>query len=186
MTSFDFDENELLSAGIDIANIVTKLDIGTELDLSYLSTELPNASYEPERYSSLIFRPAGLSTVLITRSGILLFTGGNSIDNIQKTYQRISKDLKNVGLKEVTEIDEMELVNVVSTFKLDSNINLNYLSIELGLENVEYEPEQFPALIYRIENGPVVLIFSTGKVVITGTESTSEVLNAVDTVQEVI
>ena len=45
----------------------------------------------------------------------------------------------------------------------------------LGLENVEYEPEQFPGLVYRIKQPKVVvLIFSSGKLVITGGKSPEE------------
>ncbi|MDL0145943.1 transcription factor, partial [Halobacterium salinarum] len=42
----------------------------------------------------------------------------------------------------------------------------------LGLERVEYEPEQFPGLIYRSDSvSGVVLIFASGKAVITGLSS---------------
>nr|AWM95337.1 putative transcription factor [uncultured microorganism] len=51
-------------------------------------------------------------------------------------------------------------------------MNLNALAIGLGLEQVEYEPEQFPGLIYRPESAEgVVLLFSNGRVVITGCQS---------------
>jgi transcription initiation factor TFIID TATA-box-binding protein len=39
------------------------------------------------------------------------------------------------------------------------------------LEYTEYEPEQFPGLVYRLNDHPVViLIFASGKVVVTGAE----------------
>lgn len=186
MTSFNLNEEELLSAGIDVKNIVAKLDLGIELDLSYLVTTVPNSSYEPERYPSLIFRPQGLSTVLVTRSGILLFTGGDSIDNLRDTYRRVSEELKEVGVDDTKDTGEIELVNVVSTSEVGSDVDLNYLSISLGLENTEYEPEQFPGLVYRIEEGPVVLIFSSGKIVVTGGKSTPEIIDAVETIRKLI
>ena len=186
MASLNLNEDELSYAGVAIKNIVAKLDLDEEFDLSYLSSKIPNSSYEPEQYPSLVFRPSGLSTVLVTRTGKLLFTGGDSIENLRDTYQRISNELENIGVDDVGRVEEIEIVNIVSTFELDSTVDLNYLSITLGLENIEYEPEQFPGLVYRIENGPVVLIFSTKKIVVTGAESTSGILDAVNTIRELI
>jgi transcription initiation factor TFIID TATA-box-binding protein len=42
-----------------------------------------------------------------------------------------------------------EVTNIVVTTELESTILLEALAVELGLESVEYEPEQFPGLIYR-------------------------------------
>ena len=186
MSSFNLNEDKLSSEGVAIKNIVAKLDLNVEFDLSYLSLELPNSSYEPEQYPSLVFRPSGLSTVLVTRTGKLLFTGADSVESLRDTYRRISDELEDIGVDDVGIVEEIEIVNVVSTFELDSNVDLNYLSISLGLENTEYEPEQFPGLVYRISNGPVVLIFSSGKIVITGAESTPEILDGVNTIRELI
>jgi transcription initiation factor TFIID TATA-box-binding protein len=54
--------------------------------------------------------------------------------------------------------------NVVCTAYLGHSVNLNALAIGLGLEAVEYEPEQFPGLVYR---PTVLLLFANGKVVVT-------------------
>ena len=186
MTSFNLNEKELLSTGIEVKNIVAKLDLNIELDLSYLESELPNSSYEPVDRPSLVFRPDDLSTVLIMRSGVLSFTGGSSIADLRDTHQRMSDELEMIGIDEMSNVDDLELVNVVSTFDMDTDVNLEHLSLQLGLENVEYEPEQFPGLVHRIGNGPVVLVFSSGKAVITGARSTEEILDAAATIRELI
>lgn len=186
MISNSLDEDKLSSCNIEIKNMVAKLDLDAELNLSYLSSQFPNSSYNPERYPSLIFRPEGSSTVLITMSGILLFTGGNSMESVSEAYRQVSKELNKIGLKNIKDEDEIRIVNVVSVFDLEMELDLNCLSIELGLENIEYNPEQFPGLIYRVENGPVALIFTSGKTVITGAESTDEILDATDTVRELV
>jgi transcription initiation factor TFIID TATA-box-binding protein len=60
--------------------------------------------------------------------------------------------------------------NVVCTGELKRSVNLNALSIGLGLEAIEYDPDQFPSLIYRPPDFPaVLLVFANGNVVITGT-----------------
>jgi len=185
MTLCKFDDG-LAPEKVSIKNIVAKLDLDVELDLSHLSSQLSHSSYDPEQYPSLIFRPKGYSTVLITNSGILLFTGGNSAESIREVYERITEDFKEFGLKHTKGLEDIEIVNIVSTFELDSELDLNSLSIKLGMENIEYEPEQFPGLVYRIDSGPVALLFSSGKIVITGAECTDEILAASDTIRELL
>jgi transcription initiation factor TFIID TATA-box-binding protein len=54
--------------------------------------------------------------------------------------------------------------------ELDQEVNLEALTISLGLENTEYEPEQFPGLVYRPPQlGATLMIFASGKVLIVGT-----------------
>jgi len=79
--------------------------------------------------------------------------------------------------------------NYVCSGELDQRLNLNALAVGRGLEKTEYEPEQFLGLIYRPEGGEgVVLLFATGKVVITGcrsVESAEEILtSSTETVSE--
>ena len=108
------------------------------------------------------------------------------------------KDLRAAGittwdLKDV----EIEVQNMVATYALhypedyDGNdkftgaplageprkLNLNNLTFHLPFDKVEYEPEQFPGLIYRLDYPKVVcLIFGSGKMVITGARHKDEIL----------
>ncbi|MDO8728240.1 MAG: TATA-box-binding protein, partial [Candidatus Methanoperedens sp.] len=60
-------------------------------------------------------------------------------------------------------------------------LNLNAVAIGLGLENVEYEPEQFPGLVYRMSTPKVVLlVFGSGKLVITGGKKPEDAEAAVE------
>jgi len=55
----------------------------------------------------------------------------------------------------------------------------------LGLENIEYEPEQFPGLVYRLSDPKVViLLFGSGKLVVTGGKKPEDMVNAVDRIVE--
>ncbi|MGA7075841.1 MAG: TATA-box-binding protein, partial [Halobacteriota archaeon] len=57
----------------------------------------------------------------------------------------------------------------------------NAIAIGLRLENIEYEPEQFPGLVYRLSDPKVVvLLFGTGKLVVTGSRKPEDAANAVD------
>jgi transcription initiation factor TFIID TATA-box-binding protein len=64
-------------------------------------------------------------------------------------------------------------------------LNLNAIAIGLGLENIEYEPEQFPGLVYRLSDPKVViLLFGSGKLVVTGGKKPEDMVNAVDRIVE--
>ena len=68
---------------------------------------------------------------------------------------------------------------------LPRKLNLNNLTFHLPFDKVEYEPEQFPGLIYRLDYPKVVcLIFGSGKMVITGARTKAEILEAVQFIQD--
>ncbi len=76
--------------------------------------------------------------------------------------------LKEIGISVIDE-PEVKVQNIVASADLGVDLNLNAIAIGLGLENIEYEPEQFPGLVYRLDNPRVVvLIFGSGKMVVTG------------------
>jgi transcription initiation factor TFIID TATA-box-binding protein len=71
----------------------------------------------------------------------------------------------------------------VSSADLGESLNLNAIAIGLGLESVEYEPEQFPGLVYRLDDPDVVaLLFGSGKMVITGAKTRDEAETALEQV----
>jgi transcription initiation factor TFIID TATA-box-binding protein len=68
---------------------------------------------------------------------------------------------------------------------LPRKLNLNNLTFHLPFDKVEYEPEQFPGLIYRLDYPKAVcLIFGSGKMVITGARTKSDLFEAVQFIQD--
>jgi transcription initiation factor TFIID TATA-box-binding protein len=66
---------------------------------------------------------------------------------------------------------------------LGNQLNLNAVAIGLGLEQVEYEPEQFPGLIFRVDDPDVVaLLFGSGRIVVTGAKSPEDGRNGMKTI----
>ena len=62
---------------------------------------------------------------------------------------------------------DIKVENVVAFTSLGKDISLTTLVSKI--EDVEYEPEQFPGVVYRIQNPrAAALIFSSGKIVCTG------------------
>ena len=64
---------------------------------------------------------------------------------------------------------EYKVQNIVTSADLGTPINLNKIAVGFNLDRIEYEPEQFPGLVYRLEEPKVVvLLFGSGKLIITG------------------
>lgn len=75
---------------------------------------------------------------------------------------------------------EIVVQNIVSSADLDRSLDLNAIAISLGLENIEYEPEQFPGLVYRLDEPNVVALLSgSGKLVITGGQEVDDAKQAI-------
>lgn len=163
-----------------IANAVGSGDLGRELNLEQVGNDLsvPYTEYNPENYHGLYIRVEEDGPLItVYRSGKYIISGSSSLRELHKTNNVFLKRL--AELDGITEINKtgFSLQNLVCTADLKEDVNLNTLSIGLGLESVEYEPEQFPGLVYRPAEYPLVLlVFASGKVVITGapTQETAE------------
>lgn len=165
---------------ISIENIVASTSLAEHLDLSRIALALDGSEYEPEQFPGLIYRLHDPKTaVLIFRSGKVNCTGAKNLANVRLTIETIIQKLKKAGI-EVYDNPEIVVQNIVAVYDLEADLNLTDIAMSLGLENVEYEPEQFPGLVYRVEEPKVVLLlFGSGKVVCTGAKEESEIEQAV-------
>ncbi len=166
---------------IKIENVVASTSIGQEIDLKQATLGLEGADYDPKRFPGVVFRTKDPKTAaLIFRSGKIVCTGAKSIDDVYKGVENVFQSLRNIGI-DVKGTPEIKVQNIVASGDLHTVLNLNTIAIGLGLENIEYEPEQFPGLVYRLSDPKVVvLLFGTGKLVITGGRKPEDAVNAVD------
>ena len=75
----------------------------------------------------------------------------------------------------------VDIVNVVASATIDQKLDLN--DITKKFPDVEYHPEQFPGLVFRLKvPRTATLIFRTGKMVCTGAKSEEMAIKAVNTV----
>ncbi len=168
---------------IEIQNVVASTGIGQELDLEALAEDLPGADFNPDNFPGLVYRTQEpKAAALIFRSGKIVCTGAKSIDDVHEALGIIFGKLRDLRIP-VEEDPEITVQNIVSSADLGHTLNLNALAIGLGLEDVEYEPEQFPGLVYRMDDPDVViLLFGSGKIVITGGKRTADAAEAVDVI----
>jgi transcription initiation factor TFIID TATA-box-binding protein len=165
---------------IIVQNIVASTTFAEKLDLDVIAQSLEEAEYEPEQFPGLVYRLNNLKTAtLLFRSGAANCTGAKNIEDVHKTIDVIADKLKKLGV-EVYKNPKIIVQNIVATADLGGELNLTETATGLGLENVEYEPEQFPGLVYRFKEPKVaMLLFSSGKIVCAGARSTEDVSKAV-------
>jgi len=170
---------------VKVENIVASTIFAEKLDLDVIATSLEEAEYEPEQFPGLVYRLSSPKTAtLLFRSGKANCTGAKNIEDVRKTVDIIADKLKKLGVKVHKDLD-IVVQNMVATADLGGELNLDEVAVAFGLENVEYEPEQFPGLVYRVKEPKVVmLLFGSGKIVCTGGRNTEDVSLAVQDLSE--
>jgi transcription initiation factor TFIID TATA-box-binding protein len=168
---------------IAIENVVASTGIGQELDLQSVAMDLEGADYDPEQFPGLVYRTRNpKSAALIFRSGKIVCTGAKSTDDVNESLHRVFDELRELDIP-IGDDPEITVQNIVTSADLGRTLNLNAIAIGLGLENIEYEPEQFPGLVYRLDEPDVVaLLFGSGKLVITGGKRPEDAAEAVDVI----
>jgi transcription initiation factor TFIID TATA-box-binding protein len=164
---------------IEVVNIVVSTSLEHDIPLEKMTATLSNTEYNPEQFPGLVLRIKDPKTsALIFSSGKVVCTGARSMDKVEEAIQKIIKSLEKIGIHiKIKPI--INIQNIVASGSVGMDLNLN--SLAMKLDNVEYEPEQFPGLVYKLNAAKATfLLFSNGKVVCTGTKSEEEVHKALD------
>lgn len=159
-----------MKSNLEVQNIVATASLGKPVSLTKLAVSQTNTDYNPEQFPGLVLRIAKpKSAVLVFSSGNLVCTGTKSIEQVREVVNQVIKQLRKINVR-ITDEPKITVQNIVASGSIDLKLNLNYLA--LALENTEYEPEQFPGLVYKlIEPNATFLLFSNGKLVCTGTKN---------------
>ncbi len=90
---------------------------------------------------------------------------------------RLLKELKKVGVT-VRSVWKIDIQNIVASGNLNRSLDLN--KIAYNIDETEYNPEQFPGLVYKLVNSKITfLLFGTGKIVCTGAKNVEEIDEAI-------
>lgn len=164
---------------IKIQNIVATTNLEVAIPLVKLAETLPNTEYNPEQFPGLVMRIKEPKTsALIFSSGRIVCTGAKSMKKVNEAIEQIVKNIEKIKIKIPVE-PKATVQNMVASGSIGIDLNLNSLTIDL--ENTEYEPEQFPGLVYKLPGTRATfLLFSNGKIVCTGTRSEKKLHEAVD------
>jgi len=163
---------------INIQNVVATGTMNQKVDLNAVFKGYPGVEYRPEQFPGLVFRLKRPKTAtLIFSSGKMVCTGARSGKESHSAIMKVVKELKKVGIIIHSQPD-FKVVNIVASASLGGKVDLEKAVTTLG--KAMYEPEQFPGLIYRMDEPKVViLIFASGSLVVTGAEKEQDVYDAV-------
>ncbi len=166
---------------VKVQNIVASTAFADKLDLDMIIQSVEGAEYEPEQFPGLVYKLSSPKTAtLLFKSGKANCTGAKNVEDVRKTVDIIADTLRKLG---VDVYDNLEIViqNIVAVGDLGGELNLTETAVSLGLENIEYEPEQFPGMVYKLKEPKVaMLLFSTGKIVCTGAKNVEDASKAAE------
>lgn len=166
---------------VTLVNAVGGGSLSVEFDLTELQTYLPYTSeYEPEQHPGLYFEsPKTGVTIMLFRSGEYHLSGGKSIDELYQTKDwLISSLIEIVSNSDINE-SSFEVRNLVHTANIGQELELSELAVGFGLEKTEYNPKQFPGVVYSSEEFEgTFLIFRSGKCILTGCKDMADVENS--------
>lgn len=156
---------------VKIVNVVGSGSLDTEFELKRVADDIGSiAEYDPQKYPGMYLRfEDGAPLITLYRTGKFIVTGADSEEEAFAKREQFLELLSKNGMIPQPADEWFRIQNLVCTAELGESLNLSALAIGLGLEFTEYEPEQFPGLIYRPPGADnVVLLFASGRVVITG------------------
>lgn len=171
---------------IRIQNVVASASLSQVLDLNAIAKAFPHAEYRPELFPGLAFRLKQPKTcTLLFKTGTMVCTGAKSEREARGAVLTVAMQLKKAGIIIIGK-PEIRIENIVASGSLDGPVDIEELCERARVGgNLMYEPDQFPAAIYRMESPSVVLlIFSTGRIVCAGAKKEEEVYEAMDKLRQ--
>jgi len=161
---------------LKIENIVASGIVADSIDLVDVSGKIKNCELNTKRFPGAVFRLENPRIAsLIFSSGKVVLTGIRDTQALHDGLAILVRSLRDAGVNTYPE-PRVTITNIVCSYDIGKPINLNKVVITLNLENIEYEPEQFPGLVYRIADPKIVaLLFSSGKIILTGGKNLGDV-----------
>uniref|UniRef100_A0A3Q3QBK5 TATA-box binding protein n=1 Tax=Monopterus albus TaxID=43700 RepID=A0A3Q3QBK5_MONAL len=170
------------SSGIvpQLQNIVSTVNLGCKLDLKTIALRARNAEYNPKRFAAVIMRiREPRTTALIFSSGKMVCTGAKSEEQSRLAARKYARVVQKLGFP--AKFLDFKIQNMVGS---SDSRNFFHQVFSLGSH---YEPELFPGLIYRmIKPRIVLLIFVSGKVVLTGAKVRAEIYEAFENIYPIL
>ncbi|KAL8670494.1 MAG: hypothetical protein Q9168_004976 [Polycauliona sp. 1 TL-2023] len=168
-----------------LQNIVATVNLDCRLDLKTIALHARNAEYNPKRFAAVIMRiREPKTTALIFASGKMVVTGAKSEDDSKLASRKYARIIQKLGFN--AKFTDFKIQNIVGSCDIKFPIRLEGLASRHHNFS-SYEPELFPGLIYRMYKPKIVLlIFVSGKIVLTGAKVREEIYQAFETIYPVL
>jgi transcription initiation factor TFIID TATA-box-binding protein len=161
-----------------IVNIVATVILNGPLDLNRVYEHLPGSKFPKGGSPWLQYRiqPGNYYTTFY-KSGKFLITGVVSPEDIRPIADRIISIMENNDVH--MKITDIRIHNFVVVDTIGHEVKFDQVMASMSNMNVEYEPEQFPAIIIK-KDGHSFLLFRSGKIILTGVKEIESILPALD------
>ncbi|XP_008268019.3 TATA box-binding protein-like 2 [Oryctolagus cuniculus] len=168
-----------------LQNIVSTVNLACKLDLKKIALHAKNAEYNPKRFAAVIMRiREPRTTALIFSSGKMVCTGAKSEEQSRLAARKYARVVQKLGYP--ARFLDFKIQNMVGSCDVRFPIRLEGLVLT-HQQFSSYEPELFPGLIYRMVKPRIVLlIFVSGKVVLTGAKERSEIYEAFENIYPIL
>ncbi|TKA28470.1 TATA-box-binding protein [Salinomyces thailandicus] len=168
-----------------LQNIVATVNLDCRLDLKTIALHARNAEYNPKRFAAVIMRiREPKTTALIFASGKMVVTGAKSEDDSKLASRKYARIIQKLGFN--AKFTDFKIQNIVGSCDIKFPIRLEGLASRHHMFS-SYEPELFPGLIYRMMKPKIVLlIFVSGKIVLTGAKVREEIYQAFELIYPVL
>lgn len=185
---------------LKVQNVVATVNLDTKLDLYHITKKTKRSKYNPQRFAAVTLKiPRPRTTALVFSTGKMVVTGSKNEAEAHRATRMFAKKIQRLGYN--IAFLNFKIQNIVSTFSMKATLHLERLAFahstfiryfflyfiffsihHLLIKNKNrYDPELFTGLNYRMTNPSVVfLIFSSGKVIITGAKTTGQAKEAFD------
>jgi transcription initiation factor TFIID TATA-box-binding protein len=165
------------NSSLKIENIVAAGAIADAIDLEFIAGAITDCTFSKRKFPGAVYHMQDpKSAALIFSSGKIVITGFQRPEDIPVALQKLQDKLEGAGIA-CLDKPHVAVKNIVCSYDLGYPLNLIRMMIVLmDHERVEYEPEAFPGLVCRISDPRIVfLLFSSGKIVITGGKTMDDV-----------
>ncbi|KAL2477452.1 TATA-box-binding protein 1 [Forsythia ovata] len=161
-----------------IQNIVSTVNLDCKLDLQAIAQKARNSEYNPKRFAAVMMRiKEPKTTALIFASGKMVCTGAKTKQQSKLAARKYARIIQKLGFP--AKFKNFQIQNIVGSCDVNFSIRLESFQISSHGVFSTYEPELFPGLIYRMKKPKIViLVFSTGKIVIAGAKVEDEIYEA--------
>jgi transcription initiation factor TFIID TATA-box-binding protein len=169
-----------------IVSIVSSCKIRSKFDLGQICQEF-DSDYDPDvNVPYMIYRPEYTSAKAIVYSkGSIVLAGEKTFSSMETTQEKLIKEFSDRGY-DTSFARPWKISNIVSKVTLRHMVRLSEIPPQDDIR-MEYEPEQFPGAILHFNSSKVViLVFSSGNVMVTGAKSDMDLQMAYEYLGELI
>lgn len=159
--------------GFTIENIVISSVVADSLNLDTLAKTLPGATYNPSETPTVIIHQTvpQKAVIMFFSNGTMMCTGLKTMKDVEEIVRATRTLLQTDGVP-IKEAHEIKIQSMVASKELNKHLDLRMIAKKMIKGKAEYNPKQFPGLVYPMEDhNAVILLFDSGKMVCTGTNA---------------